>query len=230
MRATLGRAEDYRGSIVKFRTQLSRQIGFAASCRDAEPLPFAFYLFAWDESDSEPSGMLEFFLYDQAFDSYADCPYAQVFDLEHIAPMDRIVHVRSLVANDGEHQSALLQCLSEALAAVANELGARYLTADAALLESGSLKVSFGPTRSARYRIDGVDKTLSLVGLKPIADRPDAASATDADSIDSLLLHAIRLRGRCAFAAKTKPAVRLDRLLPAHWVGVWQRQLRAYAA
>ena len=45
MRATLGRAEDYRGTIVKFRTQLSREIGFAASCRDAEPLqgvlPFA---------------------------------------------------------------------------------------------------------------------------------------------------------------------------------------------
>lgn len=230
MRATIGRAEDYRGTIVKFRTQLSRQIGFAASCRDAEPLPYAFYLFAWDESDSEPLGMLEFFFYDQAFDSYADCPYAQAFDLEHIVPMDRIVHVRSLVVNEGEHQPALLQCLSETLAAAASELGARYLTADAALLESALPKLSFGATRSARYRIDGVDKTLSLVGLKPSAAHLDAASATDAGSIDPLLLHTIRLRGRCALAAKTKTAVRLDRLLPAHWVGVWQRQLRTYAA
>jgi hypothetical protein len=41
---------------------------------------------------------------------------------------------------------------------------------------------------------------------------------------DPALMRAIGLGQRPAPATKEKTVMLLDRLLPAHWVGVWQRQ------
>ena len=231
MRATLGRAEDYRGTIARLRTKLSRQIGFANSCTDPAPLPYAFYLFAWDACDAEPGAMAELFFYDQAFDSYAACAYAEAFDLEHLAPMDRVIHLRSLVADDGENRAASLRCLGQAVAQLAQCLGARYMTANPQLLEADFLSEHQpqGSPRPINCRTPSSEQVLSLIDLKPPVDRRENDASAALSTMDPLLLQTIRLRGQRALKVKTNPALRLDTLLPAHWVGVWQRQLRAYA-
>jgi hypothetical protein len=231
MRVTLGRAEEYRGTIVKLRSELSRRIGFSALCRDVEPLPYAFYLFAWDTNGTEPVGMVEFFCHDQAFDSHAVSPYSQAFDLERIVPIDRILHLRALVIRDHENEPALLRRLGEAFAHIAGKLGARYLTAEPQLLEHAFLFrcAAPGAPRTARFHTEGTRRALSLISLAATSGVPGDARSAGAFSIDPLLQQTIRLRGRRALAGERKAAVRLDRLLPAHWVGVWQRQLRACA-
>jgi hypothetical protein len=225
MRAILGRAEDFRGTIVRFRGKLSHQIGFCSA--DTAPLPYAFYLFASESRDTEPTAMAEVFFYDQAFDSYATCTHAEAFDLERLAPLDRVIHLRSLVATDAEGRAALLRCLGQAIAQLAKHLGARYLTAEPLLLEPDFLIAcaALGSPRTGRYSVQGGELALALVSLRPIADE----SKEDAHAIDPLLLQSIRLRGRCALKSTARTNMRLDTLLPAHWVGVWQRQLRAFA-
>jgi hypothetical protein len=230
MHATLGRAEDYRDTIVRFRTTLGRQIGFAKSCADPAPLPYAFYLFAWDASGAEPSAMAELFFYDQAFDSYSACPHAEAFDLEHLAPMDRVIHLRSLVGDECEHRAELLRCLGQAITQLARCLGTRFMTADPQLLETSFVSEcqAHGSPRTGGYETNGAQQMLSLVSLKASVDAA-STDATQANAIDPLLLRTIRLRGRRALEIKKNAAARLDALLPAHWVGVWQRQLLAYA-
>ncbi len=232
MRATFGRAEDYRGSIVKFRTQLGRQIGFASATRDCEPLPYAFYVFAWSGGNPEPAGMLEFFFYDQAFDSYADCPFSQAFDLEHVAPMDRIVHVRSLVASSGANEAASLRILGNALASICRTFGARFLTAEADFFPDAAARscAGAGLLRHGCYRADATEKRLVLMSPQTASTYAGTPEAGDDAALDAQLMQEIRLRGQrsVAYAAQqAQQTVRLDRLLPAHWVGVWQRQLRA---
>jgi hypothetical protein len=228
MRAMLGRAEDYRGTIMRFRAELGRKIGFAHQGADCEPLPFAFYLFveASGANDAELCGMAELYFYDQAFDSYANCPHAEAFDLERLAPLDRVIHLRSLVVADGEHRSALLACLGQAVARLARRFGARYLTAEPLALEPDFLRAceAVGAPRTSHCSAQAREQALALVSLKPTADE-DGARA-----IDALLLQTIRLRGRCALKSKQiRTGMRLDTLLPAHWVGVWQRQLHSFA-
>lgn len=226
MRATLGRAEDYCGTITRFRAKLGRQIGFANSCADPAPLPYAFYLFAWNASDAEPNAMAELFFYDQSFDSYAACAHAEAFDLEHLAPMDRVIHLRSLVTDDSENRAELLRCLGEAITQLSLCLGTSHMTADPQLLEPSFLSAcqAHGPLRTGRYYALGREQALALVSLQPVA------SEDETRAIDTLLLQTIRMRGRCALKSKKMHTdIRLDTLLPAHWVGVWQRQLRSFA-
>jgi hypothetical protein len=215
MQVRLGRSEDNVNAIVRFRSEALVRCG---EPNDIYPLPYAFYLFAFDHGAAEPLGMAEFFFYDQAFDRYDDCPYRQACDLARIACLEQAVHVRSLVVQPNSKQDALRQLLCESIVSIASELGGRCLTADAGI-DLAQLQLA----------------TRSLRGLEPaptsylVLDR-EASSASEAAAtrIDMLLAQTIRRRGRCALdAVKARP--RLDRLLPAHWVGVWQRQLRVYA-
>lgn len=226
MRAVLGRAEDFRGTIVRFRGKLSHQIGFCST--DTAPLPYAFYLFASESRDAEPTAMAELFFYDQAFDSYSTCSFAEAFDLERLVPLNRVIHLRSLVASDAASRVALLRCLGRVVAQIATRLGARYLTADPLLLEPDFLVAcaALGSPRIGRYSEQAGELALALVSLRPIAADE---GLDDAHAIDPLLLQTIRLRGHCALKAHARTDMRLDTLLPAHWVGVWQRQLRAFA-
>lgn len=231
MRVSLARAEDYRGVIVRFRTELCRRMAFAAAEFDVEPLPYAFYVFVWDGVETEPIGMVEFFFYDQAYDSYSACPHRLALDLERAASLDRILHVRSVIVGDCDNQTAVLQRLGESIVKIAGKLGGRYLTADADLLDNNCLdfRANGSAVRAGTYQMNGIEKKLCLFSVETVLERCKGDDSFAAIEFDAILLQSIRLRGRRTHECKTKVNPQLDRLLPAHWVGVWQRQLRSYA-
>jgi hypothetical protein len=63
-------AEEHPEVVVRFRQEICRVIGIAASDSNTQPLNCATYLFV--ERDREPVGMVELFFYDQRFATYAD--------------------------------------------------------------------------------------------------------------------------------------------------------------
>ncbi len=172
MRITLGRAEDYRGVILRLRTELCRRKAFSATEFDAEPLPYAFYVFVWCGVETEPIGMAEFFFYDQAYDSYSACSHRLAFDLEHLASLDRILHVRSIAIGDCEGQTAVIRWLSKSIVKIAGKLGARYLTADADLLDNNCLDFGEGVSAVAagNYQTNGSEKKLCLFSVRTILE------------------------------------------------------------
>jgi hypothetical protein len=229
MQVRLGRSEDNVNTIVRFRTEFLARSAAATGPNDVYPLPYAFYLFVFDDGAAEPTGMAEFFFYDQAFDHYDDCPYREARDTVRIAPMEQVVHVRSLVVQQHHKQDALRRSLCESMASIGSELGARYMSADAGIgvaqLQTAKLDVG----ASQRQGLQHVETTLSILAFDLDARRAPAAEQLDVALIDMLLAQTIRRRGRRALDDAVKPGPRLDKLLPAHWVGVWQRQLRVYA-
>jgi hypothetical protein len=231
MRISLARAEDYRGVIVRFRNELCRRMALGAVKFDAEPLPYAFYVFVWDNVETEPIGMAEFFFYDQAYDSYSACSHSQALDLERVASLDRIIHVRSIAVGDYDNRTAVLQRLSESIVKIAGKLGGRYLTANADLFDNSyfDFRENVSIVRAGNFQTNGIEKKLYLFSFGTVFEHCKADDSFDAIEFDALLLQSIRLRGRRTHDCKTKVNPQLDRLLPAHWVGVWQRQLRSYA-
>jgi hypothetical protein len=231
MRVSLARAEDYRGIIVRVRTELCRRMVFSATEFDAEPLPYAFYLFVWDGVKTEPIGMAEFFFYDQAYDSYSACSHSQALDLERVASLDRIIHVRSIAVGDCNNQTAVLLRLRESIVKIAGKLGGRYLTANGDLFDNSyfDFRENVSIVRSRNYQTNGIEKKLYLFSVGTLLEHHEGDESFDPIEFDALLLQSIRLRGRRTHECKTKVNPQLDRLLPAHWVGVWQRQLRSYA-
>jgi hypothetical protein len=132
MHVRLGRSEDNVNAIVRFRSAALAQSNAAAEPNDIYPLPYALYLFAFDDGAPEPAGMAEFFVYDQAFDRFDDCPYRAALDLERIATLEQVVHVRSLVVQQDKQDTAR-RLLYESMVSTATELGGRYLSADTAI-------------------------------------------------------------------------------------------------
>jgi hypothetical protein len=229
MYVRLGRSEDNVNTIVRFRTEFLARSDAATEPNDVYPLPYAFYLFVFDDGAAEPAGMVEFFFYDQAFDRYDDCPHLEARDAARIAPLEQVVHVRSLVIEQHHQHDALRRFLCESMVCTASELGARYMSADAAIGVAQLQAAKLNADASQRQGLQHVETTLSLLAFDLDARRAVAAEQLDVAPIDMLLAQTIRRRGRRALDNAVKPGPRLDKLLPAHWVGVWQRQLRVYA-
>ncbi len=229
MQVTLQRAEDNTKVVTHFLTACREKAERPMAYENPVPLPYAFYLLAFDHKRVEPAGMVEFFFYDQAFDCYHDCPYPQAFHLSRLAPMGHVVQVRNLIVDASENRAALIRLLVDSMTFIARALGARYLTA--------SEGIDFAALRSltretGATQIDPVndgEKELSLLALDwaPRSATPARQFGTMSD--DLLLARTIRRRGWRDFATAPNAGPKLDKLLPAHWVGVWQRQLRDYA-
>jgi hypothetical protein len=188
-------------------------------------------LFVWDGVKTEPIGMAEFFFYDQAYDSYSACSHSQALDLERVASLDRIIHVRSIAVGDCNNQTAVLLRLRESIVKIAGKLGGRYLTANGDLFDNSyfDFRENVSIVRSRNYQTNGIEKKLYLFSVGTLLEHHEGDESFDPIEFDALLLQSIRLRGRRTHECKTKVNPQLDRLLPAHWVGVWQRQLRSYA-
>jgi hypothetical protein len=99
-----------------------------------QPLRHGFYVFALDDHHPRgPVGMLEGFLYHQAFRRLEDAPYAQAGDLSRFGSPSELFHVRSVhVAPEHRGDRRIFPRLTMAIAAICVELGARHFTAGTA--------------------------------------------------------------------------------------------------
>jgi hypothetical protein len=169
----LCRATDYEDVIRDFRREICGRLGLNPNGPGIQPLPHALYIFACDDSHARPSGMAEFFFYDDAFASFSASIYNHACDLSRIAPMHEMIHVRSVIIDQQHRNSKLFLHLSVSLITSAWDLGARYMTA---ATSTGydyilGLHKTAGMTRLGTFVVDGAPQQLSLLELEPVAAR-----------------------------------------------------------
>ena len=228
MRITLQRAEDNLDVVTELLTVFRAKTAASTERKHVDPLPYAFYLLAFPREDGKPEDMVEFFFLDQAFDFYKDCPYPQVATLSQLAPLSQVVHVRSVIINNQNNGREVVRLLGESLIFIASTLGARYLTASTGidLTWLQGLTPDGNTMPSNNYN---ADTEFSLLTLDGAPRRTPLVQQYGTISDELQLARVMRRRGRREFNAGPNAHPKLDKLLPAHWVGLWQRQLRAYA-
>lgn len=89
--------------------------------------------------------MIEFFLYDQAFDSYETPPYSQAANLSELAPLHQMAHLRSVILAEPYRKTRLFQYLLMAMALTAFRMGARFMTAGTGVHNHSILALHQGP-------------------------------------------------------------------------------------
>jgi hypothetical protein len=228
MRITLQRAEDNLDVVRHFLAVFRAKTAASTERKHVDPLPYAFYLLAFPSGGGKPEGMVEFFFLDQAFDCYKDCPYPQAVDLSRLAPLSQVIYLRSVIVDNQSNGRAAVRFLGESLIFIASTLGARYLTANTGI----DLTVLQGLTHDGNTMPSNsydTDAEFSVLTLDWAPRRTPPVQQCGAISDELQLARTIRRRGRREVAAASNAGPKLDKLLPAHWVGVWQRQLRAYA-
>ena len=163
----LSSAEGHEQEIRAFRQQIGNAMGMRAEGPLLEPLPHAFYLFAYQEHDQPPAGMIEFFFYEDAFASYEKAVYNEAYDLSSIGPMNELVHVRSLVVKD-QHRGSLFVHLCSAMIEVSSALSRRYLTVVTRDNQNAALRFyqNAGMQRLGTLLIQGEPHTLCGVDLE----------------------------------------------------------------
>lgn len=136
--------------------------------------------------------------------------------------------MRSVIVNNQNNERAVVRLLGESLIFIASTLGARYLTAstgiDLTLLQGLTPDGNTMPSNNYNF-----DTEFSLLTLDEAPRRTPLVQQCGTISDELQLARTIRRRGRREVAGASNAGPKLDKLLPAHWVGLWQRQLRAYA-
>lgn len=191
--------ERHHDTIVAFRQEICSIIGLDPHGLLTAPLPFAAYLFVYPDQGQAPAGMVEFFFYDQAYDTYAGAPYSQAADLEQIAPMHQMAHVRSVILTAPYRQSRLFQYLCMGMTMAASHMGARFITAGTGLHNHSILALhrKAGMRKLGTYTFgDGAVQQLSLLDLEPIARRVMAMQCPRFLHLDPSLLQEVRHRKR----------------------------------
>lgn len=85
----------FKGMIEDIRKDVLREISVHSWTSKDLFIPQSFYVFLF-EGSLDVVGMVEFFLYSDVYESYSDSVYSQAFDLQTIAPLEKMVHFRTL--------------------------------------------------------------------------------------------------------------------------------------
>ena len=120
MQLMLHRAGAHDDYIRRSRTEICDLIGLDPMGEAVEPLPNALYLFGFDEGP-EPVAMAEFYFYDE--DDFRTTFYRNSQELREAAPLDTLIHTRSLYVNSGHRHSIGFVYLVAGLVDVAHRLG-----------------------------------------------------------------------------------------------------------
>lgn len=127
MSFVLSRATGREAEVRAFRRDIASALQAYVDSAQLEPLPHSFYIFAYENRDEAPVGMIEFYFYEDAFTCYEDAFYAQAYDLAKLGPMHELVHVRSVIVNH-PRRAFLFVHLCSAMMETAFALGKRYMT------------------------------------------------------------------------------------------------------
>ena len=169
----LGGAERERSAIRAFRQEICRTIRLDPEGPAAQPIDYASYLFVFDEEESRPAGMVEFFFYDQAFGAFSDAVYSQAADLGAYGSMSELAHLRSVILEDGQRHTRLFAYLMAAMVTVSHGMGASHMTAGTGVHNEAILALHrrAGMKPLGRYVVDGSPQQLSLLEVGPLVKR-----------------------------------------------------------
>lgn len=201
-RVTVELPEHRYDTIRAFRQEICRTVGLDPEGPAADPLPYATYLFVYPPAGrvgevSEPAGMVEFFLYDQAFDSYESAPYSEAANLAELAPMGQMAHLRSVILAEQYRKTRLFQYLLMAMALTAFRMGARFMTAGTGLHNHSILALhqGAGMRRLGFWTPENcAPQQLSLLELEPLAQRVAAMKQLRFFEFEPERLRALRNR------------------------------------
>ena len=190
----LSSAGEKKEIIKKIRKEICRNIGLDENGSAIEPLDFASYLFGYVSNQQEPVGLIEFFLYDQAFVSYDDAPYSQATDLGKIAPMNQIGHIRSVFFTKPYRRAKLFLLLMATTVKVAFEMGSRYMTAGTGVHNAKILYLHkrAGMKPLGQYIVDDSPQQLSLLELDPLINRANEITHKYLVDIDLKLINSLK--------------------------------------
>ncbi len=183
-----------RETIKKIRKEINQNIGLAKNSSAIEPLNFASYLFGYTCNQKEPVGLIEFFLYDQAFSSYDNAPYSQATDLTKIVPMAQMGHIRSVFLKKNYRRSKLFLLLLATTVKVASQMGAHYMTAGTGIHNTEILHLHkrAGMKFLGQYMVDDSLQQLSLLELDPLLNRANKITDKYLVDIDLKLINSLR--------------------------------------
>ena len=169
----LCRSKGYEDHIHGFRKRICTLIGVDPDGPAARPLAEALYLFAFARDKLAPVAMVEFYFYEDVFQSYQRAPFNDAYQLSTIAPMSAMIHVRSVIMEDEYRHSMLFLYLSAALVETAYSLGARFLTAATSMQYDYilGLHTTAGMRKLGTFTVEGSPQQLSLLELEPAALR-----------------------------------------------------------
>ena len=177
-------ANENKQTIRKIRKEICRSIGLDVNGLAIEPLDFASYFFGYVCPQQEPVALVEFFMYEQAFISYEDAPYSQATNLEKIAPLNQMGHIRSFFLERPYRKSKLFLLLIATTVKVASQMGAHYITAGTGIDNKEILLLhrNAGMKALGKFMVDNSIQQLSLLELDPLLNRANAL--VDKYSID----------------------------------------------
>jgi hypothetical protein len=192
----LARAAGHEKIIREFRHDICQRIGINPSEDAVAPLPYAFYLFAHSDTREEPAGMIEFFFNDDAFANFSNFSYTKAYDLSRIGAPSEMIHVRSVIIEEGYRNSRLFMHLCAAMLVSAWELGARHMTAATSATYDYVLGLhkNAGMRRLGNFMVDGSTQQLSVLDLEPVAVRAQSLYRRAANYVDHSANEAIVLR------------------------------------
>lgn len=175
MRMTLATAETHADDIVRLRREICSLIHLDPNGRSVHPLPYAAYVFGWEEGVEQPIAMGELFRYDQAFDRFEDAVYSQATDLSRLGSLRELVHIRSMYTAPNRRSGRLFGYLCVAVAVAARGLGARYATAGTSVDNAAILKIhrAAGMQPLGGYTVDGAPQQLSLLEIEWVLKRAE---------------------------------------------------------
>jgi hypothetical protein len=192
----LTRATEHEGIIREFRRDICRRIGVNPGEAMVAPLPYAFYLLAYSDTQEGPVGMIEFFFNDDAFAYSSNFSYTKAYDLSQIGTPSEMIHVRSVIISENYRNSRLFMHLCASLLFSAWELGARHMTAATSTTYDYVLGLhkNAGMRRLGTFMVDGSPQQLSVLDMAPVAGRAERLYRRATNYVDDHANQAIVLR------------------------------------
>lgn len=165
--------DEFPEMVREFREDICRCSGSAPVSAEVESIPYALYLFAFTNDDPLPAGMLEFLFLNEVY-RRGKCPKIGLAIVQSgIAPIEDVIHVRSLAVRETKQNSRVLTVLCQSVVDLATSLEARCLTAahSAGNERSANLQRKLGMTKLATINAAGEEIELSYLDLSVARER-----------------------------------------------------------
>jgi hypothetical protein len=189
------------------RRETLRAINFDPHPDLVEPMPYAVYLLAYDETSDAPIGLAEACFLQQHYASIDDVPYAPYCKLQSFCLYPQLSSIRTVYVEPHVRlHRGLYPKLILAMAAIFQSLGSRYA---AATTNAGDRRLSrlydrTGGTRAATFSVPAYSAdpiALYLFELDALLRHPAVPEMKRELEVEADVLQTVRARSRFAVTA-----------------------------
>jgi len=183
--------------IYEMRKKVLAAMGAPVETKAADPLPFAFYVFAYNKKGETPIAFTEFFIYDQRFESFEDSQYGKAADLANYGDLSEFTHIRSLyISSQARRVGTLYRILSQSLVIISVEFGVKYATAGTPADNDYQISIfeRTGGKIIGKYPFENKEHNLIIFNLTEIIKEDITERTKKYFSYDNTLMQKIRRR------------------------------------